>query len=406
MKKLLLSLLFFTSFSLASYAQVKFEKGYYINEQNQRIEGLIKNSDFRTNPKEFSFKSSSKNKTIRLSTKDVKKLEIYNSSKFIKVTTHIDQSSQSIGTIDKSWKPLLKKETVFVKSLIEGQASLYSYIAGNRELFFFSVDSSAIEQLIFKQYYISRNNFGENNTFREQLLERLKCPEFNFKKLQAVTYTKKALHKIFETYNNCIGETYVTFEKNKRKATFHLNLRPRINYSSITTTDPPFSSADLSTGEKQGFGFGVETEIVLPVNKNKWSVIAEAAYQKISNQKTTENPNISGGLINATLSYSSIEVPLGARHYMFLGEKSKVFLNLGYIFDFTLSTEFESNRADGSVLQSGEFGTFGSYFGGIGYKYGNKISLELRLLTLSHRTILFADSEFNSYSLIFGYTLF
>lgn len=71
-----------------------------------------------------------------------------------------------------------------------------------------------------------------------------------------------------------------------------------------------------------------------------------------------------------------------------------------------LVNEFEFSRGDGTVLRFGEFGTLGSLSGGIGYKYLDKFSLELRLLTISNRAILFSDSEFDGLSIIFGYTLF
>lgn len=157
---------------------------------------------------------------------------------------------------------------------------------------------------------------------------------------------------------------------------------------------------------KLGFGLGIETEVILPFNKNKWSIIAELAYQNYQGENSFENNNISGGIVNSKINYSSIEVPFGFRHYMFLSENSKLFINTTYIFDFTLNNEYEFTRADETVLRSGEFGTLGSLSGGIGYKYHDKFSLELRLLMISNRALLFSDSEFDSLSIIFGYTLF
>ncbi|WP_156950099.1 porin family protein [Maribacter antarcticus] len=406
MKRLLLSLTMIVGIYFTSYSQVTFEEGYYINNQNQRTECLIKNYSRRSNPTDIMFRSSTNNNTVRLSINDVKQFEIYNSAKFIRVTADIDQSSQSINTIDKSWKPILETKTVFVRELVKGPVNLYSLIEDNRELFFFSKDSSRIKQLIFKRYLVGRNNFGENNTFREQLLDNLKCPEFSFKKMQEVVYIKKSLQKIVKEYNTCVGQESSNVEKKREKTKFNLNLRPRMNYSSTMTPGPPFASANLTMNQKQSFGFGIETEIILPINKNKWSIIAEAAYQEFSNQNIFETSNVSGGIVNSTLAYSSIEIPLGVRHYMFLSKNSKLFINMAYTMDFTIKTEFEFTRADETVLRSGDFRTFGSFSGGFGYKYLDKFSLEFRLLTLSHRTILFADSEFNSYSVIFGYTLF
>jgi len=39
-----------------SYSQISFEKGYFINNTNQRISCYIKNSDWKNNPTEFVYK--------------------------------------------------------------------------------------------------------------------------------------------------------------------------------------------------------------------------------------------------------------------------------------------------------------------------------------------------------------
>lgn len=404
MNKLFFSILMITCWILPTCAQVNFEKGYYINNLNERIEGFIQNNAARTNPTYLWYKSSQNGDDIKLSINDVKQFEIYNYTKFIRVSTKIDQSNQSINTIDKSWKPKLENKTVFVKSIIEGKASLYSHTNSTRELFFFSKDSSEIKQLIFKRYLKDKNNLGENNTFRKQLLKNLTCPTFNFEKMQMVTYSKKSLKGIIKEYNTCIGHESVIFDKPIGKTKLRLTLRPRWNSSSTTTPIPVFPSANLTMNKKQSFGLGIETELILPINRNKWSLIAEAVYQKYNSQNSFENNNISGGIVNAKLTYSSIELPLGFRHYIFLNEDSKLFINTTYIFDFTLENEIEFTRNDGSIIRDSRFTTLGSLSAGIGYKYLDKLSLELRNLTISNRSINYSNSEFNSISIIFGYT--
>ena len=38
-----------------SFGQIKYEKGYFINNENKKIECLIKNKDWKNNPSEFSY---------------------------------------------------------------------------------------------------------------------------------------------------------------------------------------------------------------------------------------------------------------------------------------------------------------------------------------------------------------
>lgn len=57
MKKSFLVLLF-GLFFFNSFAQIKFEKGYFINETNETKEVLIKNSDWRNTPSQIQYKTS------------------------------------------------------------------------------------------------------------------------------------------------------------------------------------------------------------------------------------------------------------------------------------------------------------------------------------------------------------
>ncbi|GMN10687.1 hypothetical protein MTsPCn9_23380 [Croceitalea sp. MTPC9] len=83
-----------------------------------------------------------------------------------------------------------------------------------------------------------------------------------------------------------------------------------------------------------------------------------------------------------------------------------MFINVAYTFDFTNNSLVEFKRADSSTLDSAEFITLGSYSAGLGFKFQNKYSVEFRYITLTKRSIQYSNSNFNSLSIIFGYTIF
>jgi len=404
-KKIILNFFLLLIFSISSYAQVDFEYGYYINNQGKKIEGFVKNYDQRTNPVKITFKKSENDAAKQFSLDVVKEFAIYNKRKFIRQTLNIDQSSQKINTLEKNREPAFKKNTVFLEVLIEGKSSLFSYRNASYTLFFFASNNSEIKQLVYKRYLSEKNKLRYNDTFRKQLLDHLKCADFNFEKMENLEYVRKDLMGVFTEHNLCVESDYLTFEENPRKTTFKMAIRPRINYSGSSTPNPIFVTTDLTMDKKLGVGLGVETEIILPFNRNKWSIIAEVAYQNYRAQNSFETNNISGGVVNTKIDYASIEMPLGFRYYMFLSKEIKLFINTAYIFDFTTKNLAEFKRADDSVINALEFKTLGSLSGGIGLKY-NKFSLELRHLTLANRAILYGDTKFNSTSLIMGYTIF
>ena len=67
--KIKLLFLFTTVFTLNCYSQISFENGYFIDNDNQKINCLIKNLDWENNPTKFKYKLSENNE---LNTKTIK----------------------------------------------------------------------------------------------------------------------------------------------------------------------------------------------------------------------------------------------------------------------------------------------------------------------------------------------
>src|SRR5690606_38551156 len=121
-----------------------------------------------------------------------------------------------------------------------------------------------------------------------------------------------------------------------------------------------------------------------------------------------EMDNVSGGVLIASVDYSSIEIPASLRHYMFLGNNSKIFINASFVFDLNTKSSIDFIRNDGSVFNELEIETGTNIAMGIGFKQNDRYSLEIRYQT--NREILgnyaFWNSEYKTVSLIFGYSLF
>lgn len=79
-----------------------------------------------------------------------------------------------------------------------------------------------------------------------------------------------------------------------------------------------------------------------------------------------------------TVDYSSIEIPVGFRHYMFLNENSKLFLNLGLKVDLTIKGDLYSEPAN---LVDLDISSQTNIVFGFGYKFKDKFSAEVRMQT-------------------------
>lgn len=156
-------------------AQVKFKKGYYINNEGEKTNCFIKNNDWKHNPIEFNYQLEENNSTLSSKTIDeVKEFGIDGIVKFVRETLPIDQSSQNFQSLTITSAPDFKTETVFLKVLVEGNSNLYYYENEYISRYFYSVNGK-IEQLIFKKYKNQNGDNAFNEQYKRQLFTTFIC---------------------------------------------------------------------------------------------------------------------------------------------------------------------------------------------------------------------------------------
>lgn len=408
-RKQILVLTLLLIFSMNSYSQIAFESGYFITQDNQKTNCLIENLDWQNTPTSFRYQLPENQNIVTMDLKTVKEFAITGQSKYIKAVVKIDRSSKRIENMSTEENPVFKEETLFLKVLIEGKASLYSYIDGHLTRFFYKTDHSEIKQLVYKNYLIDGNSsIAENNSFRRQLFVDLKCETLLQREYEHLSYNNKALMKFFIKYNTCSDTNFTQFVTKEKRDLFNLTVRPRLNMTSLSTSNSQTNDFSFKFGNQTNFSAGLEAEFILPFNKNKWAIIVEPTYQYYKGKATRETSNLVGGEIKATIDYKSIELPIGVRHYFFLKNDAKIFVNASFLIDFNLDSKMKLARKDDVPFTTLDVSSLGSAAFGIGGKLHDKYSIEIRYIT--PRTILKEylawDSSFATTSLIFGYSFF
>lgn len=376
---------------LQIWAQIDFKKGYYINNSNERIECLIKNVDWLNNPVKFESKLNEGAQSTVITIGNVKEFGIYNSSKYIRSEVNIDKSSSNLRELDYDRNLSFVKETLFLKVLIEGKANLYSYVNSNLKRFFFKTEDGGIQQLVYKKYRLSSNEISTNNGFRQQLWTNLKCGNISTTRIERMDYEKNQLLQFFKNYNQCNNAKFVNYQQDKdKKDLFNLSVRVGVNNTSFDVVN--FSSTALfQNGSQMNMRFGLEAEFILPFNSNKWSIIFEPNYQSF------QTDPIFGSASSTLLDFSYVELPIGIRHYAFLNDSSKLFFNASGIYNISTSDLYDISRE-----------TQLSYGFGVGYKYLDRYSVELRYHTYREIAANNANrgANYGAFSVILGYTLF
>lgn len=374
------------------YSQVAFEKGYFIDNNGAEVQCFIKNQDWKKNPVKFQYKLIDDETIREHSIESVKEFGVEGTSKYVRATVQIERSSLTLKKLSDSYGPDFKTETLFLKTLVEGAASLYHFEEGTIEKFFFKNSQADIAQLVYKKYISGDNTVGENNRYQLQLYGALKCKDIKQSQVENLSYTKKVLISFFLKFNECIGAETIDFDKNSGRDLLKVVVRPGLTYSNIVIGQ---SLVSLTTdyGKTVGFRLGLLGEFIMPFNNNKWSAIVEPNFQRYNGEND----------LAGRATYNSLNLPLGVRHSFFLNENSRIFINGFYVLGFNLGTQItERGRNFDSRFA-------GNVAAGIGFNHLNTYELEFRYHT--PRNIfsgLFATrfADYQVVELVFGYTIF
>jgi hypothetical protein len=401
MKKIFLLLLASSFYS--SYAQIRFEKGYFYNNENTKINCFIKNVDWLSNPSDIKYKLSENGEVSRAKIEEIKEFHVSEFT-FKRFSVLIDRSGTELPNLSNERQPLYNEETVFLRELVKGETNLYSFLDGNLTLFFYKSNDQEIIPLVYKLYYKSSNVVGRNNGYKQQLVNDLKCDASLSKEIGRIEYETRKFIDFFQRYNTCkSGEEYEVKEKPVKKNHINLSIRPGITMNSFRIPNRggitnPFPY-EYDFGSTLGYQLGVEFEYIMPFNKNKWAIIVEALYNTFESESTSLNFNPTDVL----LVYQTFEVPIGIRHYFFVGDRAKIFINASYALIFDLNSEFTPAR-NGFVFAKGT-----NQMIGLGFDFNNKFKIEARFDTSRGNIFPLSNNfvtEFSSYSIVLGCNLF
>ncbi|MCL6272958.1 PorT family protein [Muricauda sp. 2012CJ35-5] len=399
--KFLLSLLFILILTTNFYGQTQFEPGYFVNVKGERINCLIKNSRWSDSPEKVSYKLSKSGSTETFDYETVREFGVEEEVRFIAVTTEFPNSFRKPSKSDIEPVPIMTKNTVFVKQILQGTASLYEYRGNNQEFYLYQSGDSELIVLNYKKYVTTEDyKVRENNIYKRQLSKELICG--GNQDIQKVAYTSKSLISYFREYNKCVNpegldESKVIVRK-KVKTNFKV-------YGGIQqygfTFERNFRTLDF--GEKTVPKFGVELEGILPFNNNKWGIFLSIDYSSYYSDITSPSSNF----VSYSMKLNRLGTVLGGRHYVFLNNKNSIFFEAGVTFDKDFDSridEFIQNQFfendEFNMLEFNFSGTFG-----LGYSYNQHLAIKLNYYLDQSLLKLYRSDELSRLALTLSYRL-
>jgi hypothetical protein len=413
-------LLLFCSF--LSFAQTKFEPGSYIDLNNTKHEGFIKNLDWKSNPSQIIFKSKiTDSEDISVNTINIKEFEIYGISKYIKFNVNIDISSTNIADINYTKEPIFENKEFLLKVLLEGKKSLYYLSYNLNGKYFFNNSSGEIEELIYKKYKVNPEEAAKmresgdkvysystiltNNGYIRQLFTDINC-NVTRERVKKVVYNQSSLLKYFKEYNKCENTEFKTYNATKN-AEFKLNALIAINNNSIDLSNKNNTLYSNKFENKTSIGAGFELEVIFPYNNNKWAFFTETSFNTYKDDAILKDEK--GFSLydkqKVNIQYNYIQISPGFRHYFYLNENSKI--NLDVIYN--IKKGIGNNNVDYEREQDLAISNDMLYNFALGASFNyKKYSLGIRAYNKSNVLEFTSDSRYAKYSnlsFMFKYTV-
>lgn len=408
-------LIFFAFFSFSALAQITYDEGYYVSNEGDRIEGFIQDKGWRSNPSEFSFKPSRNSDSRTVDIKEATEFGIGEEIKYRRFIAPIDKSSERVDQLDVNREPNFEKEQVFLKVLMEGEVDLYKYTSQRMERFFYGMEGVKVEPLVHKKYQ-EAGKLAFNNSFRQQLYAQFSCGDLTADDLRKVQYREKDLMNFFKDYHDCRNASYHVVKRSSENMSLNVYVKAGAGSSSMTINKgigAGGTELDLGTNIR----FGAELEWVLPFNRNKWALFLEPTYFSYNIEEYLVTGPFYYNRATLLLDHSFIATTGGAKHFFYLNERSKIFVNAAVVIDVPLNSGLVFIREGSYELQPTlEETTTEAYFSaGVGYNYSNRLTAELRYefpkrnlgsRTVSGHYMLDWDAEISTISVMLGYRIF
>jgi len=406
--------LLFLVFSISSYGQIEFKEGYFIDNSDHEVTCYIKDLGWQDNPTEFQYRLQVGGEVLTGKIEKIKEFSAPESFKYVRANVQIDRSSQEINKMSESRSPDFEDKVLFLQVMVEGNATLFSYEERNLIRYFYKVETSSIQQLVYKKYLVRNPDYpldrkvGENNYYQQQLINDLKCGQITVKQAKTVSYAGRSLKKFFTSYNLCMDSDYKPLASEKRENNIDLSIKAGASIASISVSSPTSPNRNAEFDQNVNFRIGAEAEFFLPYKQGKWSILIEPTFQQYSADETLSVTNITDGILVAKVDYRSVELPVGLRYYSFLSESVKLFANFHIVYDFNEGSTLEYYRSNGDLFESFESLNYLNFGLGGGLKLLETISLECRVYTQRdvNRGPTGPKIPYRNLSLIFGYTLF
>jgi hypothetical protein len=299
------------------FSQKNYIEGYIVKKNSDTIKGLIDYRNWEKNPHQVSFKETKTSPPSIYKAQDLIEFSVagenYKGGIF-----SVDKSSYKMDELDYSPNYIFTADTVFLRTLIAGEKSLYYYNDNTGKDHFFIRNNGSYELLLYKLYLkdiAGKPTLVTDKSFIRQLVLYLgECANMDVK-VAAAEYKMNDLHDLFDGYYRCKGKLPAYRQgKEKAKTEFGILAGLTITHLKVIKSGGSTHLFDYLTKAKfstsAGFTGGIFFNVILARNLEKWAVNNEILYSsyKINGHYSSYVSQDDYSNVNTTLGFSYLKL--------------------------------------------------------------------------------------------------
>lgn len=305
-------------------AQIDFEPAFYIDNDENRVECLIKDIDWFNTPDSIQYKMNEQGAILYLNVADASLFQV-TSSKYIRKKALIDLSRTNIDELSTKKQAEYIEKVVFLKYLIEGEKSLLFYRGDGVERYFIEIEGDVVP-LVCKSFINEEGKIGKNTRYIGQLISYLGVNKSLITKIGNASYNYKSLIDVFEFYHQETCEECISFEDKQEHIMYFM---PRIGVGRSILL-PHFGGVfdDLAMSSIN-YRLGAEWEYILPFNKAIWSIFIDPSITLTNSNRSSFKSSLGEDII-ASYNLNIVKLPIGFRYHQYLSKTIEIQIDISY----------------------------------------------------------------------------
>lgn len=332
-------------FTINGFSQNGYVNGYVVKNSGDTLRGQIYFPGWDITPGKIQFRQANAAEE-QFSASQLKMFSISGIDNYISGFVTLDASPVNDGSLLTVDSSILHTDSIFLRVVVNGSASLYYYRSGDQKQHFLIGKNNAINELIYHRYNVMQNGLQyvrEDRKFIGQLTYYLSdCPEMK-NSFDNLKYSESSLQPLFVTYANCKGSNN-TFIAKQNSISARVGVLAGASFSSVTFKGDGFEDIqDASFKTAIGPVFGVKLDFYLiPKNKN-YSLYDDLEFQPVS--FTGHSSSSVGNVIffDNTFRIDADYLFLNTMfRYYFSQSDWKPFINAGIVNAFLVKTNTDS----------------------------------------------------------------